>query len=48
MASLLLIPLFIYISKKKKKDPPPMLYVSFFILISLIFGHIAELIKTLE
>ena len=48
IASLLLIPAFIYIAKKKNKDPPPMLYVSFFILISLVLGHISQLIKTLE
>ena len=47
IASILLIPAFIYIAKKNKTEPSPMLYISFFILVSLVLGHMSQLIKTL-
>ena len=47
LVSLGLVPIFIYSSLRNGEKPTPTLYVSFFILTALIFGHIAQLIKTI-
>lgn len=46
--SLILIPIFIYGSYSRNERPTPTLYTSFFILMALILGHIAQLIKILD
>ena len=48
LISLGLVPIFIYSSLKRGENPTPTLFVSFFILTALIFGHIAQLIKIIE
>jgi len=48
LTSLILIPIFVYTEKKECRHVSPMLYISFFILISLVFGNISKLINILE
>ena len=48
LISIFLIPVFIYSATMRGERASPTLYTSFFILLALVFGHLAELIKILE